>query len=535
MADKKKSETASNQIDPTDEKPVDEARISEDVAAEEAAESVETDAVEDAAEPVEETPDAEDLPEVDRVEPEEVAASDEIFDAEVLEDIAADEETAEPVESDPDFVDAATGTDAAPEDEVEPDSVSDQDVADLEALDGATPEQVEEASGERSRFTFEPDRIADEQPLPVTGKETIVVERRGGVLSGFLGGVIATLGLAFAAPFVIPQSMMPDFGTTALKEEIASLEGEVATLQGNLAEAAKQADLEATKAETGSELTALRETLSGVQSDIVTFGETRSSVQTLLDETAAITGRIDELEKRPIAEATDPASIAAVEAYGREVAQMREELQAMLSRSEEMVAQAAAAAEEAVQVATSESQEAIAAAEAEAAAAAERAERAARAQAMVDIQAALETGAPYAETLAELEGIEIPGALSAAAENGVSTLAELQEAFAPAARAALAASRQVAEQESMEGRLTTFLKAQSGFRSLAPREGNDPDAVLSRAEAATREARLVDAVAELSTLPEVGQQEMTDWVALATERAEAVAAADELAATLATN
>lgn len=536
MADTRKTKTASNKTDRSEEKPVDDSRVPEDVAAEETVEAAEAGVSEAAVETVDEVPAPEATPE------EKAPDGDAIEDAEVIEEIAASEARVETVDeedvttSEPDEV-ARTAEEA-----LDADEPSAEDVADLEALDGATPEQVTEASEERSRFTFEPEKVEHRQAVPSAGPETMVVERRGGVLSGFLGGVIATLGLAFAAPFVIPQNLMPDFGTKALKEELATLQGELGALQGNVeslqgsvAETAKAADIESLRTETGSVIGSLQEALSSVQSETAGLDETRSSVQSLLDATTTMTGRIDELEKRPIAEATDPASIAAVQAYGREVAQMREELAALMSRSEELVAQAAASAEEAVKVATSESQEAIAAAEAEAAAAAERAERAARAQAMVDIQAALESGAPFAEPLAQLSGIDIPEALSASAEEGVPTVAEVQKAFAPAARAALAASREVAEQESVQGRLTTFLKAQSGFRSLAPREGDDPDAVLSRAEAAALEARLEDAIAELSGLPEAGQQEMADWVALATGRAEAVAAADELAANLATN
>lgn len=73
------------------------------------------------------------------------------------------------------------------------------------------------------------------------------------------------------------------------------------------------------------------------------------------------------------------------------------------------------------------------------------------------------------------------------------------------------------------------------MRSLAPRDGASADAVLSRAEDATRSGDLAGAVTELSALPAPAQEAMADWVARATARAEATAAADALAAQLATN
>ena len=67
---------------------------------------------------------------------------------------------------------------------------------------------------------------------------------------------------------------------------------------------------------------------------------------------------------------------------------------------------------------------------------------------------------------------------------------------------------------------------------MEPREGNDPDAVLSRAEAALREGRLTDALAELEALPEEGRAELSDWAGQAANRLAAVNAAQSLSETL---
>lgn len=81
-------------------------------------------------------------------------------------------------------------------------------------------------------------------------------------------------------------------------------------------------------------------------------------------------------------------------------------------------------------------------------------------------------------------------------------------------------------------RLTAFLQAQTGARSLAPREGDGPDAVLSRAGAALDAGNLQAALTEMDALPEPGQVAMADWRRLADIRLAASAAAAELSATL---
>ena len=70
------------------------------------------------------------------------------------------------------------------------------------------------------------------------------------------------------------------------------------------------------------------------------------------------------------------------------------------------------------------------------------------------------------------------------------------------------------------------------MRSVTPREGTDPDAVLSRAEAAVGEGRLSDSMAEIGALPEVVRAEMAGWMALAEGRVAAVSALQTLSESL---
>ena len=62
------------------------------------------------------------------------------------------------------------------------------------------------------------------------------------------------------------------------------------------------------------------------------------------------------------------------------------------------------------------------------------------------------------------------------------------------------------------------------MRSVTPRDGDDPDAILSRVDAAVAENRRNDALAEIETLPEVVRAELSDWVAAVEARTQALAA-----------
>ncbi|MCW8841906.1 MAG: hypothetical protein OQK00_00670 [Rhodobacteraceae bacterium] len=152
--------------------------------------------------------------------------------------------------------------------------------------------------------------------------------------------------------------------------------------------------------------------------------------------------------------------------------------------------------------------------------------------ALTRITAALESGAPYEAALVDLanaSGESAPAALADPAAEGVATLPALIEAFPDVARAALAEARKQQSGEDTGSRLGAFLKAQLGARSVAPKEGSDPDAVLSRAEAALRDGALKEALAEIETLPAESQAKMASWREAAETRAAALAAAEALA------
>ena len=122
----------------------------------------------------------------------------------------------------------------------------------------------------------------------------------------------------------------------------------------------------------------------------------------------------------------------------------------------------------------------------------------------------------------------MPPALSGPAADGVPTLTELVDSYPEAARAALDASIRANVDGGAFDRFTAFLRVQTGARSLEPREGDDPDAILSRAEAAVRAGDLAQALTELAALPEDGQAAMAGWTQSARTRLDALEAAQGL-------
>ena len=129
------------------------------------------------------------------------------------------------------------------------------------------------------------------------------------------------------------------------------------------------------------------------------------------------------------------------------------------------------------------------------------------------------------ETL-EGAGLETPEALS----REVPSLDSLQAGFPEAARAALRAALRRDSAAGNGNLLTNFLRAQTGARSVAPREGSDPDAILSRAGVAVEAGRIAEAVVEIESLPEPARAAapMADWLAGALAYRDAQAALSDL-------
>lgn len=316
--------------------------------------------------------------------------------------------------------------------------------------------------------------------------------RSGGFFPALLGGLIAA-AIGFGAAYMLQQ-------------------------QGNTNTAAQIEELSSRQAQQGEALESLRSTvetgpdLSGVDTQVSDLGARIDELSSRLDVMAGdmdtATGRIDALEKRPITDTVSQEAIAAYEAelerLKQAMADQRTEVEALVEDARQMESDANVTAQATL-----------------------------RRAALTRILSALETGAPYAAALADLQaaGQEVPEPLAANAESGVPSLADLRSGYPDAAREALQVARS-SSSDSAGRSIGNFLRDHLGARSLEPRDGTDADAVLSRAEDALRTGRLGDALAELETLPDEARAELADWTREAETRRAAVAAAEDLNAAL---
>lgn len=352
-----------------------------------------------------------------------------------------------------------------------------------------TPETAADPVNDDERQPEEP----VEEPVKEIIKTETVVERRGGGVPMVLGGIVAGAVGFGAAYYGLPNTSQEGIAAleSAVSKQISAQSEQIAVLSSKLEDTPPAIDLSGVEA---------------AQASLVTLVESLSERLDLFDDQiSGLETRLSEMEKRPM---TEGASDAAVAAYERELNALQEAIAAQRAEIEAMADEAQSMEQSAEEIARSTMQRA----------------------ALTRIQTALDAGTGFAPALSDLEasGAVVPGALSSVAADGVASLADLQEAFPAVARAALAESRRVAAESGEGGGFGAFLKTQLGARSLEPREGSDPDAVLSRAEAAAREGRLTDALAEVDALPEEGRAQIAAWAADVTQRLDAVAAAEAL-------
>lgn len=317
--------------------------------------------------------------------------------------------------------------------------------------------------------TSDPAVEPDPQDTPQPGQQPPAA-RRSIALPLVLGGVVAA-GLGAAAAYYAGQfypALVTGSDSGAMTARIEAQAAEIAALNERLA------NLPATVAPD----TTSQEALAATQ--VLTKGQ-----QALKDSLASLSERVARLENAPVSSSGATALDVAA--------------------ATEAATQAAKAAEE---------EAARLKAEAEAAT-----RRASLVAASGELSAALESGAALKPglDLAQSAGVAIPPALADVAQ-GAPTLRALREAFPPAARDALALSLRATADGTLWSRFTAFLRSQTGARSLAPIAGDDPDAILSRAEAAVVAGDLQAALDELAALPAEGQERMAEWAGLASRR-----------------
>ncbi len=360
---------------------------------------------------------------------------------------------------------------------------------------------------------------ADPPPAPT---------RRGngaGTFIGLLLGGVAAAAIGFGLARYLPNGWpMPD--VSGLQAEVAAQKATIADLQQKLASLPTPA-----APDISADLEALRSEFTAKLAELPAPAQDETAAVTALQSSlAALDARLATVEKQPVGEA-GAASATAVAAFERELQTLRQQIEAqgtagagvtadLQTAMADAKAQLASAAEAAKQVA----------AEAQDSAQAARNELA-----LGRVSAALEAGGSFSSALDNLRaaGLTIPDALSADAAGGVPTLVDLQRTFPDAAREGLAAALRADAGSTWSERVGAFLRTQAGIRSLTPREGDDPDAILSRAEASLAGGDVAAALTGIASLPEPAQAAMAAWVADATKRQAALDALAGLSASLA--
>lgn len=373
---------------------------------------------------------------------------------------------------------------------VEADSDESSDESDEAAQEDPASEEVEafdEGAEEEAPLEPEVDTTPTPAPEPARSGAGFVPLLIGGVLAG---------GIGFGAAQVLgPLQSGPDETTLALQAEVQAQAASIQALQASSDKSQDAAD------QAASDTASLQGSIDGLTASLAAINGQFDDVSNAL---AGLDARIIELEKRPL---TQGLPSSAIEAYERELEELKASVASQRAEAQAMEENAKMTAQQAL----------------------------ARA-ALTRVLSALDAGQSFRAPLTDLvtaTGSAAPVELEALADTGAPSLASLQASYPDAARAALAAARQTEGQTG--NRFLSFMQSQLGARSVTPQEGDDADAILSRAEAALTSGNLTDTLAEIAALPVAAQAEIADWAAAARTRQEALAAGEALSQELNTN
>ena len=460
-------------------------------------------------------------PEADGPNPDETSQDATAPDAEdTVTDTAAQDDSAPP--EDPAPQDTDVTQDASPE----PEAVQPDEEKAVAATIGAA------TAGAAASTAAEPE--------PVKTKKS--AKRKGGFMANILGGLIAAaigFGAATYTGLFSPDNTRMTGAISGQASRLASLEMQLEEMTANAGSTASDAiatQFDALGAQLGEQFAARVDGLTG------TLASMQDGLSALELQLGDLEGRLSDAESRPIT-GGDSAAQQALAAYEADLDALRTELTQQTESNKALAAdleKRAAAAQTEMESAAERAAELQREAEKQTQLIQEKAEAratsAALREALVSLDASLKTGVSYERSLGALgESAEIPPVLVENARTGISSLTELRDSFPPLAREALDASIRETVGDDVASRAIAFFRAETRVRSLTPREGNDPDAVLSRAEAALRDSNYRTALEELSALPQSGQQVMSEWMTRLRTRLEVTEAADELTKTLLAN
>ncbi|MDB6182353.1 COG4223 family protein [Paracoccus fistulariae] len=374
----------------------------------------------------------------------------------------------------------------------------------------ATPTKTETAKPEAAKT--EPAKSAPEQPAARKPEPASPAPQQGKVQKvGFwplvFGGVVAagigSIGTIYALPHLpaswLPEQEAPQVDVEAIRSQATQAAEAAATSQIDTL----RAELDARHDDMMSQIQANQQ--QGAPSDGAS-AEALSSLQQRLDEQAQ---QIQQLSDRP--------------AFDPQLAQRLQDLTAKAQDLEGQIEKAAQQAQSQIDTAQAEAQKLQEAAE-------DSTRRAEAVAAIAALQTALDRGLQPDEARQTMEsaGIETPAAL----DREVASLDTLQGEFPDAARAALRASLRDESASGTGNVFTNFLRAQTGARSVEPREGDDPDAILSRADAKVEAGQIGEALTEVEALPDSAKSapSMAEWIGKATAYRDAQSALSDLSA-----
>ncbi|RVT83426.1 hypothetical protein DXV76_14410 [Rhodobacteraceae bacterium CCMM004] len=439
-------------------------------------------------------------------------------------------------------------------------SADPSDPAAAAADEPVTPSQLAKMRAEEDRS---PPDISGSPIAPTPPPAASEPAPRGpGFVPLLLGGVLAG-GIGFAAAYYLGMDEPgedPNAATIAaldarVSEQAAQLEAlgvddgsgaRIDTAEGGIAELQQTTEtLRSELAQLAEALAGLQPTEAGVSQDtldqLTTAAE--AGIADLADTVAELSRAVDDLSGRVDGATADLAALSQrVDGAGgptaEDIAALDERMAGLNAQLDERVAALNAELDErmaALDAALDEQGAAIVDAQA---AAESETRRISTLSALSQIAAALENGAPFQDAVGAYEsasGESLPPALTDAAPEGVATLRDLQASFPDAARDALDASIRATTGGGAMDRLGAFIRSQTRARSLGEREGDDADAVLSRAEARLREGDVAAALTQLDALPEQGQAAMSGWIDRARIRVAAIDALADVSAQTNTN
>lgn len=364
--------------------------------------------------------------------------------------------------------------------------------------DAASEPDIQEADADQQDET-PPETDAPETPsLTSHSAKDANPPNRSTVMPMIIGGVVAA-ALGFGAA----QFAQPLFGSSndavlgELQRQTTTHSDQIDTNRSGVER------IQAAAESTAASLAAQSTSQSALDGRIATLETSLSGLNELV---SGFNARIADLEKRPM---TAALSSEAISAYENEIAELKKSVTEQLEAAQSLKDTSDVSARDALARAT-----------------------------LTRVISLIESGTQYRAALDDMvsaTGLVAPVVLTEHADIGVPTVAALQNKFPQFARDALARARSADPDADAGSKFGNFLRNQLGARSVAPKDGDDPDAILSRVEAALRDGDLAGVLAEAETLPEVSQDAMAPWVGQVATRRDALAEIDVLSNSLNTN